>query len=70
MNTSLLDLGRHQVWADAEHWRAFERFPIALEDEAIRKRLHHLHFVQLAFAWLVKANGSPFTPDAGRFPNP
>ena len=56
----LVEMGRHQVWADAEHWRALGRFPVALQDEAIRKRLHHLHFVQRAFCWIVKADGSLF----------
>jgi uncharacterized damage-inducible protein DinB len=60
MNALLLDLGRHQAWADAEHWRTLERFPAALKDEAIRNRLHHLHFVQSAFSWTVKGDGSPF----------
>jgi uncharacterized damage-inducible protein DinB len=56
----LVDLGRHLAWADAEHWRAFEQSPGALQDAAIRDRLHHLHLVQRAFCWIVQADGSSF----------
>jgi hypothetical protein len=56
----LLDLGRHQVWADAEQWHAFRQFPSALRDEVIRGRLHHLHQVQEAFCWVMAADGSRF----------
>ena len=31
-----------------------------MQDEAIRNRLHHLHSVQSAFCWAVKAGGSQF----------
>ena len=55
----LKELALYQAWADAEHWRTLERFPAALKDEAIRNRLHHFHFVQSAFSWTVKADGSP-----------
>ncbi len=48
--TSYLDeLYAHQEWADAEHWRAFEAHPAALDDKAIRERLLHIHLVQHAF---------------------
>lgn len=52
MNRLLRDLYYHQAWADAEHWRALEAFPTALEDTTLRGRLHHYHFVQHAFLWL------------------
>jgi uncharacterized damage-inducible protein DinB len=43
------DLFAHQQWADAVHWRTLAEHPRALEDESLRKRLHHLHSVQRAF---------------------
>jgi uncharacterized damage-inducible protein DinB len=52
--TSYLDeLYAHQEWADAEHWRAFEAHPAALEDKAIRERLLHIHLVQHGFSWVT-----------------
>ena len=57
----LLDLFRHQAWADAEHWRALKAAPEALDDHAIRERLCHLHLVQQAFLWAVRARGDRFT---------
>lgn len=47
------ELYAHQEWADAEHWRAFESHPVALEDKAIRERLHHIHLVQHGFLWIT-----------------
>ena len=60
MNAMLRDLGGHQAWADAEHWRAFEAHPPALEDAAIRERLHHIYLVQLAFLCITQ--GFPLVP--------
>ena len=54
------DLLRHQAWADAEHWRAFESFPGALDDEALFTRLHHLHMTQSAWVWVVGDRGDEF----------
>lgn len=54
MNNLLLDLYAHQAWADAEHWNAFESFPAALDDEVIRKRLHHYHLTQHAFLSIIR----------------
>ncbi len=51
MNSYLDELFAHQEWADAEHWRAFEAHPAALEDKAIRERLLHIHRVQHALLW-------------------
>src|SRR5438105_2751585 len=59
--TMLHDLLRHQEWADAEHWRAIESCPAAGADPAIRKRLHHIHQVQRAFAWMAGDRGQSFT---------
>jgi hypothetical protein len=52
-NEWLRDLYAHQTWAESEHWKAIDAPPGALEDEAIRKRLHHIHFVQHAFLWTI-----------------
>ncbi len=60
MTTSLHELYAHQEWADAEHWRAFETFPSALADRAIRERLHHIHQVQSAFLWVVGPRTAQF----------
>ena len=56
----LRDLFNHQTWADAEHWHAIGAHPAARDDQAIRKRLHHLHFVQHAFLWTVGDRKSQF----------
>ena len=66
MNSLLLDLYGHQAWADAEHWRAIGAHPPARDDRAIRNRLHHIHFVQHAFLWMVGDRSDQFemtTPD-------
>jgi uncharacterized damage-inducible protein DinB len=52
----LVDLARHQSWADAEYWCALEKCPLAADDVAIRNRLHHLHLVQRIFLWLARGN--------------
>jgi len=54
MKNLLVDLGRHQSWADAESWRALEKCAAAKDDPSILNRLHHLHFVQQAFCWLIQ----------------
>jgi uncharacterized damage-inducible protein DinB len=60
MSSYLDELYAHQEWADAEHWRAFEAHPAALEDKAIRERLHHIHLVQHAFLWITGPRSDPF----------
>lgn len=45
----LSDLLAHQQWADSVQWRSLAAHPGALEDGAVRTRLHHLHSVQRAF---------------------
>lgn len=50
----LRDLYPHQAWADGEHWRAFEAHPSALDDRAIRERLHHIHLAQRAFLSIAR----------------
>jgi uncharacterized damage-inducible protein DinB len=58
MTDLLPDLFVHQAWADALHWRALEDHAAALEDTAIRERLHHIHLVQGGF--LAVLRGQPF----------
>ena len=60
MTGYLDELYAHQEWADAEHWRAFEAHPPALEDKAMRERLHHIHMVQHAFLWITGPRSEPF----------
>jgi uncharacterized damage-inducible protein DinB len=52
---TLSDLCAHQAWADAEHWRALEARPGALDDPAVRARLHHIQLVELAFLCIAQA---------------
>lgn len=56
MKNLLQDLASHGAWADAEHWRALEAHAGALEDGAIRKRLHHIHLAQRAFLALAQGD--------------
>jgi uncharacterized damage-inducible protein DinB len=58
--TYLDELYAHQEWADAEHWRALEAHPAALEDTAIRERLLHIHIVQHAFLWVTGPRTAQF----------
>ena len=59
MKSVLLDLYRHQSWADAEHWRLITAYEKARDDETIRTRLHHIHVVQHAFRWITGDRQSP-----------
>ena len=60
MTSYLNELYAHQEWADAEHWRAIEAHPAALEDKAIRERLLHIHLVQHGFLWITGPRTSEF----------
>lgn len=60
MNSYLDELYGHQEWADAEHWRAFEAYPAALADKAIRERLFHIHLVQHGFLWVTGPRTAEF----------
>jgi len=60
MDDWLNDLYPHQAWADAEHWLAIGAVPPARDDQAIRQRLYHLHFVQHAFLWTIGDRAQPF----------
>jgi uncharacterized damage-inducible protein DinB len=43
MNAEILvDMARHQAWADAAHWKSLRENPALLEDAEIRKRLNHM----------------------------
>jgi uncharacterized damage-inducible protein DinB len=39
---TLLELARHQQWADREHWRVLRENASLLSDTEIRKRLNHM----------------------------
>jgi len=70
MPSYLDELYTHQEWADAEHWRAFEAHAAALEDRAIRERLHHIHLVQSAFLWVTGPRTAQFAvTKADDYPN-
>jgi uncharacterized damage-inducible protein DinB len=70
VTTYLHELYAHQEWADAEHWRAFDAFPAALADRAIRERLHHIHLVQSAFLWVTSDPKAKFViTKADDYPN-
>jgi len=58
----LKDLLAHSAWADAEHWRALEACPGALEDPAICRRLHHIHEAERAFLALARHEPLRLTP--------
>ena len=60
MNPLLRDFCGHQIWADANHWRAIEAHPAAAKDPAIGSRLHHIHMVQRLFIWAVGDRSSAF----------
>lgn len=38
----LLDMARHQAWADAAHWKTLRENTALREDAEIRKRLNHM----------------------------
>jgi hypothetical protein len=60
MNSYPDELYAHQEWADAEHWRAFEAHAAALEDQAIRERLLHIHLAQHGFLSVASPQRSDF----------
>jgi len=60
MLSYLDELYAHQEWADAEHWRALEGHPAALDDRSIRDRLHHIHLVQSGFLWVLGPRTADF----------
>ena len=60
MNSYLDELYRHQEWADAKHWCAFEAYSAALDDKTIRERVLHIQLVQRAFLWVVGPRTAQF----------
>jgi uncharacterized damage-inducible protein DinB len=55
----LLDLARHQAWADGEHWKALRENAALSEDAEIRKRLNHMVTAQTMLTMLARGE----TPD-------
>ena len=53
MRDTLIELYRHQEWADAEIWRAAEAQAHVLADKTFFDRQHHIVLVQRAFLALV-----------------
>jgi uncharacterized damage-inducible protein DinB len=56
----LLDLARHQAWADAAHWKTLRENTTVLEDAEIRKRLNHMLSALKMLMTLARGE----TPDA------
>lgn len=74
MKRILLDLIKHQEWADAEHWKVLSGNPSLLEDEELKIRLRHLHFGQYAFMRVITGRTFDLTdhkkmPDIYRLEN-
>ena len=57
---ALLDMARHQVWADAAYWKTLRENPMLLEDPEIRKRLNHMLMALKMLTTLARGE----TPDA------
>ena len=57
----LLDLARHQAWADAAHWKTLRENTTLLEDAEIRTRLNHMLKAMKMLTALARGE----TPDAG-----
>jgi uncharacterized damage-inducible protein DinB len=57
----LLDMARHQAWADAAHWKTLRENTSLLEDEEIRTRLNHMLTALKMLTTLARGE----TPDAG-----
>jgi len=58
----LLDLARHQAWADTAHWKALHENSTLLEDAEIRKRLNHMLTATRMLTTLARGE----TPDQSR----
>jgi uncharacterized damage-inducible protein DinB len=57
----LLDMARHQAWADAAHWKTLRENTTLLEDVEIRARLNHMLMALKMLTTLARGE----TPDAG-----
>ncbi|HEX2454386.1 MAG TPA: DinB family protein [Vicinamibacterales bacterium] len=62
MSDLLQELYGHQAWADSVLWQALAAQPGALDDRAIRERLHHIHLVQRLFLWTSRGDEGELTP--------
>lgn len=51
---TLLDLARHQAWADAAHWKALHDNPALLADAEIRARLNHMLMAEKRLTTLAR----------------
>lgn len=60
----LLELGRHQAWADAAHWKALRENGSLVGDSEIRKRLNHM-LIALRITTEFARGGQP---DPSRMP--
>jgi uncharacterized damage-inducible protein DinB len=58
---TLLDVARHQAWADAAHWKMLRENTALLEDAEIRTRLNHMMGALKMLTTLARGE----TPDAG-----
>jgi uncharacterized damage-inducible protein DinB len=58
----LLDMARHQAWADTAHWKTLRENTALLEDEEIRTRLNHM----LTAVKMLIALARGQTPDTAR----
>jgi uncharacterized damage-inducible protein DinB len=56
----LLNLARHQAWADIAHWKALRENAALLEDVEIRRRLNHMVMALRMLTTLARGE----TPDA------
>ena len=54
----LMDLARHQAWADSAHWKALRQNTALLEDAEIRKRLNHMVTAQKMLTALARGETS------------
>ena len=56
----LLEMARHQAWADAAHWKTLRENTALLEDAEIRTRLNHMLMTLKMLTTLARGQ----TPDA------
>jgi hypothetical protein len=58
---TLLDMARHQAWADAAHWKMLRENTVLLEDAEIGTRLNHMMGALKMLTTLARGE----TPDTG-----
>ncbi len=64
---TVVDLYRHQAWADATMWSAVLASTVATTDATIQERFAHIHLVQRVY--LQGWQGDEFDPSTPVFPN-